>query len=226
MRTFRHAEPSQTVDFPNSQIGSKSQLQAALVDIAVLLCIFVATPLVLFLDTTVAGQPMSENTLTEKLQVGLIIVSTLIFATGAVLRLGHAGYLSAVTTLLACMAIRENDSVFDLVYHGFWLVPAVVALGIGGVFTWKHRFGLRAAFADHLGTRSGAYFTLGLLLLIVFSRLFGTGAVWQGVMGAAYTPEVKAAVQEGLELLGYLLLAHGAVASFQERFGERQPLPR
>ncbi|QFT57875.1 hypothetical protein FIU94_03475 [Sulfitobacter sp. THAF37] len=227
MPTMKHDRWYHSTSAEVPQLQAVSQLRSAMLDIGSLLLIFIATPLALFYDTSVAGQPMSESTLTERLQVVLIVISMLAFATGAFFRMGHAGYTGAVTTLLACMAIRENDSAFDLVYHGFWLVPALAALAVGGAYTWSHRAGAWAAFAAHLNTRPGTYFILGLLLLLVFSRLFGTGAVWEGVMGAAYTPEVKAAVQEGLELLGYFLLSYGAFLSLQNRFGgEPNDVPR
>lgn len=206
---FRYTEKSQQMN----------PVLTAVLEIGALFGIFVAVPLILMLDTNVLGDAMSEDSLTERLQVVLIVISTLIFATGTALHNGLRGYLGAVATLFACMAIRENDSVFDKVYHGFWLIPALVALAVGAVFVWKNRRGAGAGFVRHLSSHSGAFVVLGVLILIVFSRLFGTGAVWEGVMGDAYDPAVKAAVQEGLELLGYFLVTYGSVLSLIAGFG-------
>lgn len=195
-------------------------VRTAVAEIASLLFIFVATPLIVFFDTSVVGDPMSENTLTERLQIALIVISTAVFAVGTLWHAHLRGYLGAVTVLLACMTIRENDHLLDNVYHGFWLLPALIVLGVGSVFVWKHRLGVSAAFAAHLNSHSGAFFSLGLLLLLVFSRLFGTGDLWEGIMGSAYTPIVKTAVQEGLELLGYFLIAYGSFVSLREGFGD------
>ncbi|WP_349237600.1 hypothetical protein, partial [Sulfitobacter sp. 15WGC] len=76
----------------------------------------------------------------------------------------------------------------------------------------------------HLQTRSATFVYIGVVLLLFFSRIFGTGALWEAVMGAAYDPQIKTTVQEGTELLAYLLIAYGAVLSHLHGYGAQAAL--
>ncbi len=58
--------------------------------------------------------------------------------------------------------------------------------------------------------QSHAYIVAGLLVLLVFSRLYGSGTLWREVMGPVYTNGYRSFFQEGTELLGYVLLAFGS----------------
>ena len=58
-------------------------------------------------------------------------------------------------------------------------------------------------------TKSFTCVAVGLLITILFSRLFGTGQLWQAVMGEDYRSLYKSIIQEGLELLGYVLICFG-----------------
>lgn len=51
----------------------------------------------------------------------------------------------------------------------------------------------------------------GVMLLLVFSRLFGMGSFWHNIMGADYVREVKIIAEEGTELLAYCLIAFASV---------------
>lgn len=68
-------------------------------------------------------------------------------------------------------------------------------------------------------TRSHAFvfIFLGLAIVLAFSRVFGTTALWQAVLAdVTMAKAVKNTVQEGLELLGYLLIFRGTLGYLQE----------
>jgi len=48
--------------------------------------------------------------------------------------------------------------------------------------------------------------SLGLALLLAYSRLLGMGHLWRGVLGDGYERIVKNAIEEGAELLGYTVI--------------------
>lgn len=48
--------------------------------------------------------------------------------------------------------------------------------------------------------------TIGLALLLAYSRLIGMGALWQGLLEDGYVRVVKNAVEESAEVLGYALI--------------------
>lgn len=168
---------------------------------------------VVWYDTAYLGNTMSERSLTEAMQSAMLLAVTLSFAFGAVRYVAARGYLVLATTFFAMLFIRENDAVLDQIVHGFWVVPALVIALVGAVLTHINRDTLTVPLVRHFEHRSATFVYIGLLVLVVFSRLFGTGALWVGVMGASYDPNLKAVVQEGLELLGYMILAYGACLS-------------
>lgn len=54
----------------------------------------------------------------------------------------------------------------------------------------------------------------GLLIVLVFSRLFGMNALWENLMLDGYNRVVKNMAEEGCELLGYSLCTLASVRYF------------
>ena len=53
---------------------------------------------------------------------------------------------------------------------------------------------------------------IGLVTLLFFSRTIGSGnLLWSGLLGDAYSNDFKNALQEGIELYGYILIGYSAV---------------
>ncbi|WP_299831702.1 hypothetical protein [uncultured Roseobacter sp.] len=173
----------------------------------------VAVVLVIQIDVRLLGNTLPENSMTEFFQGALVIFSALVFAMRARRETRSRGYLVVGATLFACMFIRENDGMLDHVQHGFWIIPAAVVALLGGFSAYFWRDSIKEPFMHHFETRETTFIFIGLLVLLVFSRLFGTGSLWQPVMGEGYDTSFKTVVQEGLELLGYSLIAYGSVRS-------------
>lgn len=185
----------------------------------VLLCLLLAAvPLVVYLDTSVIGQEMSEESLTELLHNFGAFVAMVCFYRGAQTHPDKRAFLVMGGTLFAILSIRELDFLFDYIVHGFWLYPALAVLALGIVIALRNKGTLIAPMLQYLTGREATFVYLGFALLIIFTRLFGTGDLWEGVMKESYQPSVKAAIQEGLELLSYMLIAYGSVTSFRAGF--------
>ncbi|MGO2497498.1 MAG: hypothetical protein ACTH6I_05700 [Vibrio litoralis] len=54
-----------------------------------------------------------------------------------------------------------------------------------------------------------------MALLLVFSRLFGMGHFWQGILGPDYDRVIKRVVEEGLEVLAYVVIFYSAIGYLQ-----------
>lgn len=185
----------------------------------------IAVPLIVYLDMIVIFEKMSERSLTEGGQLVLLALTALLFALGAS-RLSQAtGYLAAMATLALVMCIRESDGLLDSIAQGFWAYPALFVAVAGGILIWQHRRTIKAGFMQHFASRYGMLVLLGLFVLIVFSRAFGSGDLWRAIMAENYTPQIKGAIQEGLELLGYAIFAFGTVGSYLSDFGQG-PAPK
>ncbi len=153
----------------------------------------------------------TEYGLVEAMQELLLLIAASILCVVAIERGKNAMFL--VSGLLFCMLIREFDLFFERwIAHGSWVYVDLV---------------IAAAFI-FLGTRGGIAKTLedineifkqrgfmwlfwGLVVVLIFSRLFGMGEFWQSVLRKGLQYEVKRVAEETLELWGYMLIA---VSSF------------
>ncbi|MEO9572545.1 MAG: hypothetical protein ABJ263_18605 [Tateyamaria sp.] len=185
-----------------------------------LVLLMILVPLIVLLDVKVLSGRVSETSLTELAQAGSILTTAILFFIGTRRFPEAVGYLMSVATLCAWMFIRENDAYFDAIRHGFWVVPNTILLGIGALFAYRHRDTLKNPFRQHAATREAVFMMVGFVIIVIFSRVFGSGELWRPIMGETYNPAFKAAVQESLELLGYALMVFGAVLSFRAGFGQ------
>ena len=124
------------------------------------------------------------------------------------------GFLVLVAGFFSAMLIREIDMFLDAVTQGFWLYPAVAVSVAVIIYAVRQRGTVITPALRLASTKPFAYLAIGLLLVLVFSRAFGTGQLWAELMGADYRRIYKSAIQEGIELLGYVLVFFGALTTF------------
>lgn len=70
-----------------------------------------------------ANDSISECSLVEITQEVFLFVCGFLFLIRARLCYFQRGFLLLVSGFFFCMFIRELDGLFDLVWHGFWIVP-------------------------------------------------------------------------------------------------------
>jgi hypothetical protein len=197
------------------QVGSR--LLSAVVEYALLALLMIAVPLIIAVDVMVLDHGVLEVSLTEFTQLGLLFLSMLL--TGAIAR-QHSksrGFWVLVAGLLCTMLIRENDLFLDNIMHGFWFYPASLVAIVAIVFSIRLRNTIITPMLDFAATRACAHLVTGLLMVLLFSRVFGSGQLLSEVFGADYNMIYKSVIQEGLELLGYSLIFFGAVLAYRHR---------
>lgn len=179
-----------------------------------LLAFFVLlAPLAVYLDTSVIGHGLSEQSITEWSQEGLLFISAVLFFALAWRQPAKRGFAILVGGFFGTMLIRELDGVFDNIAHGFWVYPACLWAAVVVALAARYRQGLLGTMARAANSRSFVYIVLGLAIVLSFSRVFGTTALWLGVLGEGEVARLaKTAVQEGLELFGYILIFTGSVS--------------
>lgn len=186
----------------------------------VMLAVLIAlVPVIVYIDVTILSDSMSEESLTEFLHNALLFMSIAFMVAGVFKFTSARGYLLLVTTFFSCLFIRECDAWFDHIWQGFWIIPALGVLAVGIVLVYRNHETLTEPLLRHFETRSATFIYIGVLLLLIFTRLFGTGTLWEAVMGSSYSSSYKAAIQEGLELMSYTLIAYGSLMSYIGRFG-------
>ena len=183
---------------------------AALIAAGVIGCIY--------LDVTV-HKNIVENSFVEFGQEALLFATTALFTMQAIAKC--QGGLWLVAGFFGCMFIRELDAYFDMIVHGAWKYFAFVVIAFVFFKAWSlGKENTIASLAAFMKTRSFVFICIGLLIVLVYSRLFGMGELWHAIMGDYFNPLVnrlvKNVVEEGSELWGYALVFWGSVKYWLE----------
>ncbi len=154
----------------------------------------------------------SERSLTEWLESGCALFGGLIFLIVFRLRTDLRPAMAMLAALCLMMFIREADFYLDEhVFDGAWQTLVTLVLISVSVYVWNHRASTPDSIRKYASEPSSGIFLSGLLVLLVFSRLFGRSSFWQAVMGEGYVRVVKNIVEEGTEIMGYGLLSIAAI---------------
>ena len=191
----------------------------------VLLALIMATPVaLLYADIHWLGTGVGEWSLVELTQIGFLVTIVLAFVRVARARPDERGFAVLAAGFFACMLIRELDAVWDLVFHGLWstMVTIVAASCLGYALRPSMRRATLSSTARFLASRGGALMSIALVLLLVYSRLFGMSSLWQGLLADGYVRVFKNAAEECTELLGYTLVMGAALAYAAQRLRERR----
>ncbi|OLQ85503.1 hypothetical protein BIY21_04500 [Vibrio ponticus] len=183
--------------------------------VATIVLISVLVNVSLRLDVQFFETNLSETSLTELLQILLLvmIVSVFINLSKKVGQLYHASVL--IAGFFSALAIRELDHWFDKISHGFWLYPALLVSGVAIYIASKGRKETLEELAEIIDCLYGKLLIISVMLLLVFSRLYGMGSFWRSVMGADFSRDVKNISEEGIELLCYFLICFSAIKIYQ-----------
>ena len=198
--------PEFTLSQSTSQVIYK-RCQTALV----VLAIGIMVNLAIRIDFVFLNGSIGENSVTEMLQQLLLVLSSGAFTFLAKKRpeVKHAAML--ISAFFAVMFIRELDHWFDMIVHGAWVVPALLVAGSAIFFAIKNGKRTIDQLALILASPHMNLLVTGVMLLLVFSRLFGMGSFWHGVMEEHYIRNVKTIAEEGTELLAYSLIAFASL---------------
>jgi hypothetical protein len=198
--------PEFTLSQSTSQVIYK-RCQTALV----VLAISIVANLALRIDFVLLNGNVGEISVTEMLQQLLLMVTSGSFAYLAREKseVKHAALL--ISAFFAVMFIREMDFWFDKIVHGAWVYPAIFLAGSAIFYAIRNGKRTIDQLALILASPHMNLLVTGLMILLVFSRLFGMGSFWHNVMGDDYVRVVKNIAEEGTELLAYCLIAFASL---------------
>jgi hypothetical protein len=203
--------------------NTRSELMLLGLTVFVQLLIMILVPAMVAIDAIYYGGVVDESSATEYAQESLVLLAALLYGWGAYKRPASRGALMLLAGLLGCMFIREQDVVFDQISHGAWVYPAWSLALLSMYGAWRNRGTTLPMVLTLRAQPFFAYLSLGLLILIGFSRLFGTGSLWEAVVPEVNDWRIKTAVQEGLELLGYALVFYSALIFTMQKGGAEKP---
>lgn len=186
-------------------------LLLAACDILSLLLLTLIPTLTVALDLRWLHNGVGETSITELLQEGVLLAIVIgLYWKGRALPEVRA-FLWLLAGFFGCLLIRELDIFFDRIRHGFWVYPALLLAMMTLRHSWRQGWQTLLHGAARFVRHRSALFTLfGLLLVTVFSRMFGSGSLlWNEILGGEMAFEFKTPLQEGIELLGYIYVAYG-----------------
>ena len=152
---------------------------------------------------------------TELLQQLLLSVSAAIFIWSAIKVEESRTFFILVSGFFGCMFLRELDYYFDIIAHGFWFYPTILLASSVIIYSMNHTTYLISSARSFGQTKAYFNIAVGLVIILFFSRLFGSGILWREVMNNDYHHLYKHVVQEGLESLGYIFLFIGSFHQFR-----------
>ena len=147
----------------------------------------------------------SETSFAENFQSVMLVFS--LWLLWRVRRCGVYRYGTVLMfALLLASLIREQDSTLDMIFDGLWQWLVALVLIPAIVFLVRYRLHVLDECGRYMQQMSFGLFWAGFMTVYVFSRLMGRGDFWEAVLKMQYVYEVKAAVEEGIETMGYALM--------------------
>jgi hypothetical protein len=108
---------------------------------------------------------------------------------------------------LFCVYIRESDYFLDrLLFRHAWKAGVLLTLILTGGYAWRVRRQIQASLCQFIHHPASGIFMAGVLVLFVFSRLFGYGDAWEGIVLDGKWMIVKELVLEHTDDITYTLL--------------------
>lgn len=165
----------------------------------------------IFLAMKFGDRSVSDDSAIEYIELGLLCINIVAFLWLGRTRQAYLPFALIAAGFFLGLCIRELDEFFDQIVHGFWKVPVLFLLAIMGVYFYRNVQPVLRGLADFIAKRHFGTVAVGMVLLLVFSRLFGMKELWQMAMEDNYQRVVKNLAEEGLELMAYTIIAFGNV---------------
>ncbi|MBO7298869.1 MAG: hypothetical protein J6V41_03530 [Kiritimatiellae bacterium] len=177
---------------------------------------------IVYIDTVLYHNVL-EGGITEKLQIFLILGCGSLYLLHSLLKNEFRLCNSLVAILFSLFFVRELDAFFDNVFfHGSWFYIVFVILCFTFLYYIRKRYEIVEEFVEYSKTTNFALLALGLVLLLVVSRFFGYKGIWKIMcsdlatmydVNILYRP-IKNLVEEGMEVVAYVVLLFSAVHLF------------
>lgn len=130
--------------------------------------------------------------------------------------------------LALVLLIRECDYFLDrFIIDNLWQLLIGVALALVIAYTYRARKRLRIAWYRIWPSPGIALWFAGAAILFVYVQFVGHEPLWQSILGENYHRAAKLAIEEFIELIGYVLWLIGTIEyAYQARaIAYREPQP-
>ena len=130
-------------------------------------------------------------------------------------RVGSALALVLAGFYFTCLAREFNNQLAYYFFKRAWVVPALLFAIPTAVYAFLHRGRVWADVLALKDTFAFGVLAVGLLLLHVFSRLYGANDLWRAIMGDDFMRPVARVSEEGIELMAYTIIFLGSYEMYR-----------
>lgn len=163
--------------------------------------------------------PFVETGPTEFAQTLFLALSTALFFLEARRSPDMREALVLTGGFIGCMLIREQDYFLDMLSHGCWKWPALALAFCCIAYAAMRPRATVAALARFVQRPHFPFLLVGMVVILIYSRLFGMNILWHALLPDEGSRAAKNAMEESSELLGYLFVL---VSALMLRFGKRR----
>lgn len=158
-----------------------------------------------------------ESGFIEWCQFILLAASLSIFLIGFYLQPEVRGAFALLAVLICLALVRENDACLDsMISIGGWKTLAAFVAAVGVMVVFRERSSIVQGMVAIISGHSFPLLWCGFVAVVPFSQLMGRAKFIKALLGIEYIRNYKTLVHESTELLGYLLIAIGAIETFRE----------
>ncbi len=164
--------------------------------------------------STRSDEKFGEHSYTEDAQLVLLIFNGFLLLSLVWKDVKVRGFAIGLLGFMAILSIRELNNFFHTLFIGAWQLVVTILATLTAILIWKNRATVYKPLRKFIKTPAFGLSLAGLLVVMVFSRLYGLHGLWNNLMGEPLTDAhrwVKNASEEGIELLGYALLTFGII---------------
>lgn len=167
-----------------------------------------------------SDEKFGEKSYTEYLQQTFLFLSSIIFLVVAQYDRKVRGFAIAACGFCLMLLVREFNNFFHTIFIGAWQVLVALIAGATAYFVYQNNETFLKPARKFLRTPAFGFVLSGMLIVMIFSRLYGLHDLWYNLMGETFTDShrwVKNASEEGIELLGYTIFFFGTVEYLVQR---------
>ena len=167
-----------------------------------------------------SDEKFGEKSYTEYLQQTFLFLSSIIFLVVAQHDRKVRGFAIAACGFCLMLLVREFNNFFHTIFIGAWQVLVALIAGATAYFVYQNNETYLKPARKFLRTPAFGFVLSGMLIVMIFSRLYGLHDLWYNLMGETFTDShrwVKNASEEGIELLGYTIFFFGTVEYLVQR---------
>lgn len=165
-------------------------------------------------DSTIGemGSRFGESSWTEIAQEVFLLLAAIACYFTAWRSKKYRALLISIGTFTLVSFVREfNNYMNNNWFRHSWQIIVYAILIPYFIYAFRNWRSIKKDMEELAPTFSFGVLFVSVLIVFLFSRIYGLHDIWQNLLGENYIRDIKNVSEEGIELLGYSLLFLGAL---------------